>query len=142
MRLRNRSKPKYRAILVQSLGDKTFRFEKEVKVELDKELVISDNDKTVPINEKCFQYQKKNTFYAFIDITEAKIITLKEVKLGIDSRFLDKLLSTSKIGIIGQWLQVIRSDMKEKKIDWGALGKPIVIFILGAVIGYFVHGGI
>ena len=142
MKLRNRDKPEYRVILVESLGNKIYRFVKEKKVELDTDLVISDNDKSVPIKESCFQYSKGNTFYTFIDLTEAKIVTLKEVKLGIDSRFLDKLLSTSKIGIIGQWLAVIRSDMKEKKMDWGALGKPIVIFILGAVIGYFIKGGI
>ena len=142
MRLRNRNKPEYRVILVESFGDKTYKFVKEKKVELNKDLVVSDSDKSVPITESCFQYSKGKTFYAFVDLKKAKIITIKEVKLGIDSRFLDKLISTSKIGIIGQWLAVIKSEMQEKKTDWGALGKPIVIFILGAVIGYFIKGGI
>lgn len=135
-----RNKTKCRVIFLKPLGDKNWQKFDEKKFNPE-ENSISYEDKTFPLTSECYTYIDGKTTYIFADYEKEKIITFHAKDLGIDSKFLDKMLTTGKTGIIGQLMDTIKADMKEKKTDWGTLGKPIVIFVLGAVIGFFVGGG-
>lgn len=134
-----RNKKRYKIIIVKKIDERTFQKidEKSVKSKDEK---ISYEDKTVPLKD-IYMYNDSKTNYAFWDYNDNSFIHLHDKPLLINAKFLDKFLTTSKIGIIGQLLNVIKSDMKDKKTDWGALGKPIIIFVIGAVMGYLVGGG-
>ena len=134
-----RKKKNYKVIIVRKTDKRNFQKIDEKKVSV-KDEKISYEEKTVPLKD-IYMYNDGKTSYAFWDYDNNSFIQLHNKPLLVNAKFLDKFLTTSKVGIIGQLLSVIKTDMKEKKTDWGALGKPIIIFILGAVIGYFIGGG-
>lgn len=129
----------YKIIIVKKLDETHYRKIDEKKIKLTDE-ILSYKDKTIPLKDASI-FDDGNKTVAFWDYDNNAFIQLHNKPLRINAKFLDNFLTTSKFGIIGQLITAIREGMKEKKTDWGAMGKPIVIFILGAVIGYFVGGG-
>lgn len=124
-----------KVIFLKSIGDD---FEKigEKKIEKN-ETTITFKDKTFPITGKCVMFINSGTPHIFIDFESEKVLKFNEKGIGISARFLDMLLTTSKKGIIGQLMYALHLDM-DTKTDWSKMAKPIVIFILGAIIGYLV----
>lgn len=129
-----KNKNKIKVIFVKPLGEKDY--EKIGETDINKEDdVVSYKDKTFPLTSSCYFYINKGKPHIFIDYETEKIISLKQKDIGINANFLDKLLSTSKGGIIGQLLYALKLDMQQKT-NWSTMMKPMTIFILGAIIGY------
>lgn len=126
---------KYRAIILEKIGEQTWRKLKEVKFKNEKDEVITYESKSFPVTAKMYIYTEKNTSYVFCDYDTEKILTLHENGIGINAKFLDRMLTTGKIGIVGQLMNAIKTDMGEKS-NWKQYLSPILIFIVGAVIGY------
>ena len=128
---------KYRAIILEKIGEQTWRKLKTVKFNPDKDEVIIYEKKSFPLTPKMYMYVEKNTSYVFCEYGEEKILTLHENGIGINAKFLDRMLTTGKIGIVGQLMNAIKLDMSEKS-NWNKFLSPIIIFIIGAVLGYFI----
>ena len=128
---------KYRAIILEKIGEKNFRKMKTVKFNPDKDEVITYEKKSFPLTSKMYSYIDKKTTYIFCDYDNEKIINFHENGIGINAKMLDRLLTTSKIGIIGQLMNAIKLDMKEPS-EWKKFVSPTLIFIVGAVMGYFI----
>jgi len=75
--------------------------------------------------------------YVFIDYEKEEILKWNPQSIGINARFLDMLLTTSKRGIIGQLMHSLNLDMKTKT-EWAKMISPIIIFAAGAIIGYLI----
>jgi len=129
-----RNKNKIKVIFFREVGENNFEKIGETKIDLTEDSVSYKN-KTFPITDKCYIYIEKNEPKIFIDYENNKIITFHTHNIGIDSKFLDKFLTTSKRGIIGQLMQTLKTEMTGTS-DWKKWMSPMAIFILGAVIGY------
>lgn len=132
-------KKSYYVVIVKKSDIKNFVKIDQKKVKLEDEK-ISYEGKTVPLKDVSIYNEGKKT-YVFWDYENNSFIQLHEKPIGIDAKFLDKFLTTSKIGIVGQLMMSIKEGMKEQKTDWGLMAKPVIIFIVGAVLGFFVGGG-
>lgn len=132
-------KNKIKVVLVKALGKENYEKIGETKAKIEDNLITWKN-KSFPITEKCYFYINKSTPYVFIDYEKEKIITLHDKDIGINAQFLDRLISTSRRGIIGQLLYSLKLDM-EVKTNWIKMLQPVTIFILGCIIGYLAGGG-
>jgi len=130
-------KIKTKAIFVKPIGDVYEKID-EKKVKLDDD-IIQYNNKTYPLTKDMIFYVNKKTKYIFIDIDNDKIIKMEGKSIGINAKFLDRFMSTGKLGLIGQLLGAIREDMRNKS-KFGEY-KPIVWILLGAVLGFLAGGG-
>ena len=129
-----RNKNKVKIIFLREIRENNFEKIGEKKVDIT-ESSVSWKEKTFPITDKCYVYIEKNEPKIFIDYENNIIITLIKHNIGIDAKFLDKFLTTSKRGIIGQLMQTLKTEMTGIS-DWKKWISPMAIFILGAVIGY------
>ena len=128
---------KYKAIILEKIGEKNFRKMDIIKFNPEKDEVIVYEKKSFPLTTEMYSYIDKRITYIFCDYDNEKIINFHENGIGINAKMLDRLLTTSKIGIVGQLMNAIKLDMKEQS-NWKQFLSPILIFIVGAVIGYFV----
>jgi len=128
---------KYRAIILEKIGEKNFRKLDVVKFNPEKDEVLTYEKKSFPLTSKMYSYIDKKTTYIFCDFDNEKIINFHENGIGINAKFLDRMLTTGKIGIVGQLMNAIKVDMKEPS-NWKNYLSPILIFIIGAVMGYFI----
>ena len=134
MKLRNRTK--HKVVFLKSIGEKNFQKVGEKKFNPSED-TISYESKTFPLTSDCYTYIDGKTTYIFADYEKEKIITFTDKNIGVDAKFLDKMLTTGKTGIVGQLMNAIKQDMK-KESDWKQYLSPIMIFIVGALLGYFV----
>ena len=132
-------KTKYKMIFLKKLGENNFQKMGQKKFKLNDE-VVTFEDKTFPLSEKMYCYLDGKTSYVFADYDNEKIIKFNNSSIGIDAKMLDKLLTTSKIGIIGQLMNSLKLDMKTKS-DWKQYISPMLIFVVGAVMGYLAGAG-
>lgn len=140
MKLKLRNKNKYRVIFLKPLGTNNYKKFDEKSFN-PKDESISFEDKTFPLTGECYTYINGKTTYIFADYEKEQIIKFNKNSIGIDAKFLDKFLTTGKTGIVGQLMSIMKSDMKTET-NWLQNMKPIVIFILGAVIGFLSHGSL
>lgn len=132
---------KYKAIILLKMGEKRFRKIDEVKFKPDSE-GISYKKKFFPLKDTdSYMYETKKVTYVFVDLTNEKILTLHSNGIGIDAEFLDMLLTTSKIGLIGQLLAVVKNTLEPEGNNWFKNMKPIVWIALGGLMGYIIGGG-
>lgn len=132
-------KTKYKMIFLKKLGESNFQKMGQKKFKLNDE-VVTFEDKTFPLSEEMYCYLDGKTSYVFADYDNEKIIKFNNSSIGIDAKMLDKLLTTSKIGIIGQLMNSLKLDMKNKS-DWKQYLSPMLIFVVGAVMGYMAGAG-
>lgn len=133
---------KYKAILLRKIGDKTYeKMKKEIKFNPEKDVVLSYKEKTFPLTESMYFYRAKKTAYIFLDFENEKILTFHAEGIGIDAEFLDSLLTTSKIGLIGQLMKAVNLGIEQAPTNWALAVKPIMYIGLGLLLGYFIGGG-
>ncbi len=120
---------------MKSLGKENYQKMAEKKINKNEES-ITYKDKTFPLTTKCYLFFGSMP-YIFIDYEKEEILKFNPQSIGINARFLDMLLTTSKRGIIGQLMHSLNLDMKTKT-EWTKMISPIVIFVVGAVIGYLI----
>ena len=131
-----RKKNTIKIIFVRPIGEREFEKIGEKRIKKDEE-AVTYKEKTFPLTSKCYMYFNKHLPHIFVDYENEKILKFHDKSIGINAKFLDMLLTTSKRGIIGQLMYSLNLDMKTKT-EWGKFLSPVVIFILGAVIGYLV----
>lgn len=134
-----RNKNKIKAIFLIPLGKENYKKVGDKKIEIGKDVTVNYYDKSFIITVKSYSYIDKKEPKVFIDIENEKILIFNKKSIGIDAKFLDKFLTTSKVGVIGQLFHALKMQ-EQQRTDWGLLAKPVIIFILGTVIGYFVGG--
>ena len=132
-------KTKYKMIFLKKLGDNNFQKMGQKKFKLNDE-VVTFEDKTFPLSEEMYCYLDGKTSYVFADYDNETVIKFNSSSIGLDAKMLDKLLTTGKIGIIGQLMNSLKLDMKNKS-DWRQFISPTLIFIVGVVIGYLSGAG-
>lgn len=134
---------KYKVIFLEKLGEKQFRKIGEKKFKPDEDKLISFKKKSCPLTPDMYSYIEKKKTYVFAVIEGSKITIAKfnEFGIGIDSEFLDKLLTTSKVGIIGQLVGILHLDTQEKRTDWASAIKPIMWLLIGGIVGFLAGGG-
>jgi len=134
---------KYELIILEKLGEKQFRKIGKKKFNPEKDKVISFKKKTCPLTPEMYSYIDKKKTYIFGIVQGSKISIAKfnEFGIGIDSEFLDKLLTTSRVGIIGQLVGILHLDTTDKKTDWSNAIKPIMYLVIGGIVGYLAGGG-
>lgn len=135
-----RNKNKIKAIFLIPLGKENYKKVGEKKIEIGKDATVNYHEKSFIITVKSYSYIDKKEPKVFIDVENEKILIFNKKSIGIDAKFLDKFLTTSKVGIIGQLFHALKMQ-EQQRTDWGLLAKPVIIFVLGAVIGYFVGSG-
>lgn len=129
-------KNKIKVVFVKPLGEKNYEKIAEKNISKEDESV-SYEDKTYPLTGECYMVINNNIPHIYIDYENDKILTLINKDIGVNAKFLDKLISTSKRGIIAQLLYAVKLDMKPKA-EWITLAKPITYLIIGVVIGYLI----
>lgn len=134
---------KYKCIVLEKIGKDKFRELKKIKFNPEEHTIIryKDKEQSIPLTTDMYCYEDKKTVYIFWNITDNNIISFTEKPLLIDSKFLDKFLTTSKIGIIGQLLNAVHLGTMKKETNWSAM-KPVLFIIIGGVIGYLIRGGV
>jgi len=123
----------YKVIILKKTGEKRFEKIKEEKVKLE-DGIISYEGKTAILPE-ISTYVHKKTTYLFFNYDDEKFIMLHEHDIGLNARFLDKFLSTSKMGIIGQLMSAIKAGIHQEK-NYSMWIFPIMAGIIGFFIGY------
>ena len=121
---------KYKAIFLKKSGDSTYRRigEKGFKP-TDETVSFKDHSFVLPKSGNTLETNKIS--YIYFDFDESKILSFIETDMGIDSKFLDKLIVKN---IVGKLIQQLRSSMEEPN-KW-KLMPFIVAFIFGCVVGY------
>ena len=121
---------KYRAIFLKRLGKSNYK-----KIG---EKGFKPTDETVRFKEHTFiipknvdSYSTNKNSYVFFDFDNSKILNFVKTDMGIDSKMLDKIICQN---IIGKLISTLRTSMEEPN-KW-KIFPFIVIFIIGAVLGY------
>lgn len=130
-------------IYLEKLGEQNFRKIGEKKFNPDEDKIIYWKNKTAPLTNEMYCYIDKKATYVFCLVEGSKLSIMKFnlTSIGIDSEFLDKLLTTSKVGIIGQLIGAVHLDTNEKKSDWINAIKPIMWLLIGGIVGFLAGGG-
>lgn len=133
---------KHKCIVLERIGKHRFRELKKIKFDPKKHTVLSykDLDQTIPLKTEMYAYEDKKTIYIFWNTTDNQIIKLTDQDIGINSKFLDKFLTTSKVGLIGQLMSAVHLATKGNVKDWSKLA-PFVWLIIGAGLGFLAGGG-
>lgn len=132
-------KTKYKMVFLKKLGENNFQKMGQKKFKLDDEIVEFEG-KSIPLYEEMYCYLDGKISYVFVDYDNEEVIKFNASSIGVDAKMLDKLLTTSKIGIIGQLMNSLKLDMKSKS-DWKQFISPMLIFAVGAVMGYLAGAG-
>lgn len=132
---------KYKAIMLLKMSEKRFRKMDEVKFNPESD-GISYKKKFFPLKDTdSYMYETKKITYVFCDYTNENIITLHSNGIGIDAEFLDELLTTSKIGLVGQLLMVVKNTIEPAKTNWFTNLKPVIPLLIGGLLGYIIGSG-
>ena len=134
---------KYKCLALERIGKDRFRKIKEIKFDPDKHNIIrfKEKEQTIPLKTEMYAFEDNKTTYIMWNITDNKIINFSEKDIGINSKFLDKFLTTSKVGLVGQLLNAVHLGLKPNTKDWNKLA-PFIWLIIGAVMGFFAGGGL
>jgi len=121
---------KYKAIFLKKVGDSTYRKigEKGFK-STDKTVSFSDSTFILPKDRNSFETNKESI--VFFDFDNSKILNFIKTDMGINAKFLDKLIVRD---ILGKLVRQLRSSMEEPN-KW-KLMPFIITFIVGCVLGY------
>jgi len=131
---------KIKAIFFKEIGEKEYEKIGEKSFN-ETEDNVQFEGKTFPFTEKCILFLQLKRRHietvVYYDYAKESVLKIDNTNIGVDAEFLDKMLTTGKRGIIGQLLNALRTDM-EVKNNWQQLAKPIIIFAIGALIGYLI----
>lgn len=121
---------KNKAIFLKKIGKTTYRKIGEKKFNLTEETIsFKDHTFVLPRGENSYEDNKKS--YVFFDFDNSEILSFVKTNMGIDSKFLDKLIVRN---IVGKLIQQLRSSMEEPN-KWKLM--PFVfVFIFGLVVGF------
>ena len=132
----------YRCICLEKVGKDRFRKIHEIKFNPEKHVLLEykGKEQTIPLTAEMYAYEDKKTTYILWDVTDNQIIKFNGNDIGINSKFLDKFLTTSKVGIVGQLMMAVHLGLKGNVKDWSKI-TPFIWLIIGGVFGFLAGGG-
>jgi len=123
---------KYKAIFLKKVGDSTYRKigEKRFKP-TDETVSFSDSSFVLPKDRDSFETNKESII--FFDFENSEILNFIKTDMGINAKFLDKLIVRD---ILGKLVRQLRSSMEEP--DKWKLMPYIITAIVFGVLGYLI----
>lgn len=134
---------KYKCKVIEEISNNKWMVLKEIKFNPEKHEVLSykDEEVSIPLVSEMYAYEEKGTVFILWDIKKNEIVKLDKQKIPIDAKFLDKFLTTAKIGIVGQLVNAVHVATSGGE-GWLSNAKPIIWLIIGGVFGFLAGGGV
>lgn len=133
---------KYKCKVLERIGNNQYREIKEIKFKPEEHEILEfkEQKKTIPLLSEMYSFEIKGVTYILWNHTDNEILKLNKIPIPINAKFLDKFLTTTKVGIIGQLLNAVHLATSGGSDKWSKL-TPFMWLIIGGVMGFLAGGG-